>query len=560
MNKSSQGMLVFLAANASYSHTSLAGGYLGSVAMAAGWNWRTVETIEGPEPSALIPDLLAMRPDILAATFYLFNRNRLLSIIRRFKALCPACVVIGGGPEFDGDNRDFLHAEPAVDLVVRGEGELVLSEWLASFKQRERWPGISGVCMLDRRGRYHDGGWSRAANDLDELPSPYTALPDISRKPFLQLETTRGCTNRCTFCRSGGRDALRLFSPARVRTQLRELRSAGVPEVRILDRTFNEPPRRARDLLRMLIEEFDDLRFHLEIDPGRLTDAFVKVLAAAPAGQLHIEAGIQTLHPGAWRRMKRGTTPRRALAGLGVLTAMPNLVVHADLIAGLPGADLESLRADIAAMMEAGPAELQLEILKILPGTVLRATAADAGLVYAPDPPYEVLRSAEMSAEDLNTCAAWSRAIDWFYNQAALRASTRSAAQRLPAFWERAIEVVRQHGAGISGTPGLRNRFLWLAELVRADPDLLEGLRLEWMRRGLGERAGFVEPRPWRGPVPGEAQLVGGAAPPGRSEPRRVRLKLWEQDHVFEYHVLDNGQRLTVVYRLPLREATGSKP
>ncbi len=540
--------ILFLAVNASYSHTNLAGGYLGAVADAEGWRWQTLETLDGADLPELLGMLCRYRPTVLAATFYLFNRQRLLTIVRRYKSLYPACIVIGGGPEFDGDNRRFLAVEPAIEVVVRGEGELAFRDWLRHIDARSHWRRIPGLCFRDGNNSYHDGGRAVSVDNLDDLPSPYRFLPDISRKPFAQLETTRGCTNRCVFCREGSHDILRRFSLSRVRQSLQTLREIGIREVRLLDRTFNEPAARARQLLSMLIEEFSDLRFHLEIDPGRLTRTFMDTLARAPAGQLKLEAGIQTFHPDAWRRMRRGTSPRRALNGLRALSAMPNLAVHADLIAGLPGANRASLRADIDTVIAAGPSELQLEILKVLPGTPLRDMAAAAGLVYAPDPPYEVLCSRDMLPADLADAAVWSRAIDWFYNTPSLRATTRIATQRWPDFWERAAAVVQQHHGG---RPALRNRFLWLADLVAGAPELVDALRFEWMRIGLGERSGFITPRPWRGPVPAAAVRIAGE--PSTANPRsvrRVQVRL-DHDYLFVYDIGNDGRRRSMVYRLP---------
>ncbi len=541
--------ILFLAVNSSYAHTNLAGGYLGAVAQAAGWSWRTLETLENAGLPGLLHVMEQYRPRILAASFYLFNKRRLLSIIRRFKALQPGCIVIGGGPEFDGENRVFLSGEPAVDLVVRGDGESAFGEWLSCFDGRKRWREIDGLCFCDQQGRYHDGGWAVCAPDLDALPSPYDALPDITRKPFMQLETTRGCTNSCVFCREGGCRGLRTFGLKRVRRELRHLRSMGVREVRLLDRTFNEPAARARRLLNMLIGEFGEIRFHLEIDPARLTQAMVKVMGAAPAGRFYLEAGVQTLNEGAWLRVRRQANPRRALTGLRTLCAMKNLTVHADLIAGLPGTDLKTLHADINTVVAAGPAHVQLETLKVLPGTVMRRTAAAEGMVYAPEPPYEVLRTRDMSPADLQTAVCWSRALDWFYNTAPLRDTVRAAVLRFPDFWERAAVVVRDH-APAAGMPGLRNRFLWLAGMVAPAPELVDALRFEWMLQGLGERAGFIVPRPWREPVPAGAEAVSGKPMPYCRSARRVWARLGG-DYIFEYQGAAGARERTAAYRLP---------
>ena len=71
----------------------------------------------------IVKNAAKCKPDIIAATAWLFNKEILLHIICRLKALLPNSKVILGGPEFLGNNKDFLLSTPFVDCVFRGEGE-----------------------------------------------------------------------------------------------------------------------------------------------------------------------------------------------------------------------------------------------------------------------------------------------------------------------------------------------------------------------------------------------------------------------------------------------------
>ena len=70
----------------------------------------------------------------------------------------------------------------------------------------------------------------------------------------------------------------------------------GIRDVRILDRTFNYNASRARALLELFRSYHPALHFHLEIHPALLTEELKSLLAGMPAGLLHLEAGIQSLH------------------------------------------------------------------------------------------------------------------------------------------------------------------------------------------------------------------------------------------------------------------------
>jgi hypothetical protein len=95
---------------------------------------------------------------------------------------------------------------------------------------------------------------------------------------------------------------------------------------------------------------------------------------------------------------------------------LDNVQTHADLIAGLPEYTLDMLYKDIIKLVEIGVDELQIESLKVLPGTKMRKEAKNLELKYSPLPPYEVLRTPAMSPDELRTAMQLSRTIDLYYN------------------------------------------------------------------------------------------------------------------------------------------------
>ncbi|MFR7878597.1 MAG: DUF4080 domain-containing protein [Butyricimonas paravirosa] len=64
-------------------------------------------------------------------------------------------------------------------------------------------------------------------------------------------------------------------------------------------------------------------------------------------------------------------------------------------------------------------------MLKLLPGTAMRAEAEVLGIVYSPDVPYEVLQTKAMSVADLRQARLLSRLLDGFYNALAWQEVTR---------------------------------------------------------------------------------------------------------------------------------------
>ena len=128
-----------------------------------------------------------------------------------------------------------------------------------------------------------------------------------------------------------------------------------------------------------------------------------------PKGLLHLEAGIQSLHEEVLTVSRRAGKLADALEGLRYLCALDNMETHADLIAGLPLYHLSQIFDDVRTLAEYRAGEIQLESLKLLPGTEMRRRAEELGICYSPLPPYEVLQTREITPDELQTARQLSR-------------------------------------------------------------------------------------------------------------------------------------------------------
>lgn len=398
----------FLSVNCSYSHTSMAYHILKGYADPDELHdWQMVECSINEKVERVLRQLSKTEPDFLLASCYIFNHKELFEILRRYVLVNPSVKVILGGPEFLGNNEELLRKFPWISLIVRGEGEIPLKRVVAA----EKYDRIRGLCWIDSEDRYRDNGTADLA-DMEEVIPHYNKLFDPDR-PFVQYETSRGCPNRCTFCTSSLDPVLRYIPLDEVRIHLQRIQRAGIKEVRILDRTFNSKNSRSVELLNMFREEFPELRFHCEVDPAFIQETFFEALELAPKGQMHIETGLQTFSEETYDIVQRIGPMDKTVSGLTRICALPNVEVHADLIGGLPGCTVQSHYEDLMTLFKMKPHEIQLENLKILPGTPL---AKREELIHSPTPPYEVLRTDTMTFEDLCSVSNWSKMLDWFYN------------------------------------------------------------------------------------------------------------------------------------------------
>ena len=436
--------ILWLDLNCSYAHSSLALPALHAQVMhRTDVEWLVVRTTINEAVGEAVDAIYAYRPDVVAATAWLFTHEHLLHIIARVKSLLPQTVVVLGGPEFLGENEEYMKRHREVNCVLRGEGEESFARWLDVCTDSAAWNDIPGLCYV-HNGAYHDQGLARVMR-FDLLKSPEESSLFTWDKPFVQVETTRGCFNSCAFCVSGVGDPIRTLPLENIRQRLDRIREQGIRDVRVLDRTFNYHPRYAIELLRLFEEYHPHLRFHLEIHPALLPQSVREVLKEIPHGMLHLEAGIQSLRQEVLDKSLRKGVLEQALDGLQFLCALPNLVTHADLIAGLPLYTLKQIYEDVHTLATYEAEEIQLESLKLLPGTVMRRDAAMLGIRYSPLPPYEVLETDAITSAELQEARRLSRLLDAYYNTKAWQQITRRLILDQGDFLHHFLQYLTEH-------------------------------------------------------------------------------------------------------------------
>lgn len=477
--------ILWIDLNSSYAHSSLALPALHAQIMTdPSIEWEIVSATINENTGMIVDEIYRHRPDILAATTWLFNHEQLMHVASRVKALLPEACLVLGGPEFLGDNEEFLRKNPFVDCVFRGEGEEVFPQWLTCWNHPEQWHTVPGLCYLTPNKEYKDNGIARVLNFAGLVPPEQSRFFNWS-KPFVQLETTRGCFNTCAFCVSGGEKPVRTLSIESIRERLQLIHAHGIKNVRVLDRTFNYNPRRAKELLRLFLEFHPDIRFHLEIHPALLSEELKEELSLLPKGLLHLEAGIQSLREPVLEKSRRMGKLSDALDGLKFLCALPNMETHADLIAGLPLYHLHEIFEDVRTLAGYAAGEIQLESLKLLPGTEMRRRAEELGIKYSPLPPYEVLQTHEISVSELQTARQLSRLLDGFYNTPAWQALTRELILNDKQFLHRFLAYLTK--ANLIDQPmSLEKRGLILYEFCKQNyPEYQIQAAIAWIEAGM---------------------------------------------------------------------------
>ncbi|MEG2320442.1 MAG: DUF4080 domain-containing protein [Bacteroidales bacterium] len=414
---------LWLDINASFSHSSLA---LPALHAQLGDNilqqskWNVVHGTLKTNPAQIIAQVNEFAPNYIFATGWLFNIEYLLNILGRINALDKSIGIFLGGPEFMGNNEQFLLRNKFITAVFKGEGEEMFPKFIDGLNNKEQdiinlLENIPGFEYLINE-KYVQSQL-QYVKKFETLNIPEDSCFFNWEKAFVQIETSRGCFNSCRFCVSGiNKTPAQNIPVETLRKRLINIRNHGIKEVRILDRTFNASPTRGIEMLNLFAEFAGDIQFHIEVHPAILNSVFKEILTNIPSKLLHVEAGIQSLRDNVINECKRFGKTNDAIAGLKYLLSIKKFEVHADLIAGLPQYSYNELIEDTLSLMLIKPQEIQLELLKLLSGTYFRENSDKLNIKFSPIPPYEVLETPAISYVELQKSMVLSRIIEYWYN------------------------------------------------------------------------------------------------------------------------------------------------
>ena len=140
--------------------------------------------------------------DILLCSCYVWNWEVTKQLAKKVKATNPNCLIIFGGPQVPNRTENFFEENPFVDIIVHGEGEIVLENILTAYIKDKDFSKINGIEMKDYRTPPNP-----RIKDVNILPSPYLTnliLDLVEQKTDIKYiaawETNRGCPYPCTFC------------------------------------------------------------------------------------------------------------------------------------------------------------------------------------------------------------------------------------------------------------------------------------------------------------------------------------------------------------------------
>src|SRR5471032_2300377 len=385
--------------NTRYTHASLGLRYLLANMGELQEQTKLQEFVLGAKTTEVVERILSHQPKIVGFGIYIWNVEETTKVVAMLKRVAPQVVVVLGGPE--------VSHEPGEQQIVQ------LADYLITGWGDVTFPKLCGDSLNGPKPlmKIHAG----VQPPMTDIKLPYSLYTDDDIKNrTLYVEASRGCPFKCEFCLSALDKTAWPFALDGFLAELESLHARGARLFKFVDRTFNLNIKTSLKIMQFFLDKLeanpdDPVYAHFELVPDHLPDALKEGIAKFPPGALQFEIGIQSFNPEVQALVSRKQNNDKAAENIRWLCQHSHAHLHVDLIAGLPGEDMESFARGFDRLVELGPHEIQFGILKRLRGTPIIRHTETFGLVFDPHPPYTILATDRIDFSTMQRLVRFSR-------------------------------------------------------------------------------------------------------------------------------------------------------
>jgi radical SAM superfamily enzyme YgiQ (UPF0313 family) len=392
--------------NARYTHASLGLRYLLANMGALQEQTALMEFVIGAKTTEVVERLLAKQPRIVGFGVYIWNVEETTKVVAMLKRVAPEVTVVLGGPEvsYETDKQEIVRL---ADYTVTGWGDVT-------------FPKLCGEILHGPKPlmKVHAG----VQPPMAEIALPYSLYSDddIAHRT-IYVEASRGCPFKCEFCLSSLDKTAWPFQLDTFLAEMEALHRRGARLFKFVDRTFNLNVKTSQRIMQFFLDKLaanpdDPVYAHFELVPDHLPEALKQTIAQFPPGALQFEIGIQSFNPEVQALVSRRQDNAKAADNIRWLHEHSHAHLHVDLIAGLPGEDVDSFARGFDHLVSLGPHEIQFGILKRLRGTPIIRHTEPFGMVFDPYPPYTVLATDRIDFATMQRLVRFARYWDLVAN------------------------------------------------------------------------------------------------------------------------------------------------
>jgi len=350
--------------------------YLAAVLGKKGHTLKVYDCIAlGMDNGALFHKLADFMPQLALVNTTTPSIQSDLLFVEALKERYPGCYTAIFGAHATALHQDILHNCASVDCVIRHEPEWTALDLASALSNGGAPHGIPG-CSL----RIHDSVvcLNREFNpDLDCLGFPaweYFPLSQyihpVFNKPYLTVNTSRGCVHSCIFCVGS------IFYGKKVRFRsvasiIEELESHiigkfGIRLVWFYADDFTRSPEYVKDLCREIISRKIRITWWTNTRVDRPDEEMFRLMKKAGCFMLSI--GGESGNSQILKNIRKGTTPENIKNTVKLLRKVGiNSLVY--FLIGLPGESRETIRETVAFAKKINPDYVEFYPATPYPGT-----------------------------------------------------------------------------------------------------------------------------------------------------------------------------------------------
>ena len=388
--------IVLATLNAKYIHASFGLRYLMANLGELRERACMAEFVINQQPLEIAEAILALEPRIVGFGVYIWNVGQTAEVVALLKRIRPELIVILGGPEvsYETDGQEIV---ALADHVITGEADVKFAEVCRKLLNDEQ-PALAKIITAELPA-------------LNQLASPYELYTDEDlAHRVIYVEASRGCPFTCEFCLSSLDIPVRAFATDAFLASMQRLLDRGATQFKFVDRTFNLHLPTSLAILQFFLDRWrEGLFLHFEMVPDRLPEQLRALIRSFPPGAVQFEVGIQTFDDATSKNISRRQNLDRLEDNFRFLRQETGVHIHADLIVGLPGECMDSFGRGFDRLVRLNPQEIQVGILKRLRGTPIVRHGDEYAMIYAPNPPYEILSTRDIPFPEMQRMRRFAR-------------------------------------------------------------------------------------------------------------------------------------------------------
>lgn len=365
--------------------------YLGAVAEKAGHEVNVIDCqAEKLDYMGFRQKISQQNPDIMGVTATTLLYSSAKQIITITKETHPNCTTMIGGSHASFWDENALQECPALDIVVRREGEATFLELLEKLGKKQSLEGVLGATYRKEDGEIVKNADRPFIENLDSLPFPAYHLLPLSAfhrmgKTIFPLTTSRGCVYWCDFCstvRMFGR-GYRMRSPKNVVDEMEKLhKTYDESQFTFYDDAFTV----SEDHTRQFCQELKNRNLNVKWDCETRVDMVNRDLlqtmknAGCMAVWFGVESGSQTILGKMNKKIKTEQTKEafRTASQVGLMTIASTVI-------GFPGETEETAWETINFIKKLNPDDIGFYVATPYPGTPMYELVKQKGWLRITD-------------------------------------------------------------------------------------------------------------------------------------------------------------------------------